>query len=81
MPIDINSLRTTRGGNPDAVRKTQQARFKSVEIVDEVIALDDVLVVHKNDCVEMETARWKHWLDEEGKETSLHCCTNSNNVL
>ena len=45
MPIDINSLRTTRGGNPDAVRKTQQARFKSVEIVDEVIALDDVLVL------------------------------------
>ena len=43
MPIDINSLRTTRGGNPDAVRKTQQARFKSVEIVDEVIALDDVI--------------------------------------
>lgn len=46
MPIDINSLRVSRGGNPDAIRKTQKDRFKSVEIVDEVIALDDVCVLN-----------------------------------
>ena len=44
MPIDINLLRVSRGGNPDAVRKSQKDRFKSVELVDEVIALDDVII-------------------------------------
>lgn len=42
MPIDINLLRVSRGGNPDLIRKTQRDRYKSVEIVDEVVALDDV---------------------------------------
>lgn len=42
MPIDINLLRISRGGNPDLVRKSQKKRFASVELVDEVIALDDV---------------------------------------
>lgn len=42
MPIDINLLRVSRGGNPDLVRKSQKDRFASVELVDEVIALDDV---------------------------------------
>ena len=49
MPIDINLLRITRGGNPDKVRESQKKRFASVELVDEVIALDDVaefLTVH-----------------------------------
>ena len=41
MPIDINLLRVSRGGNPDLVRKSQKDRFASVELVDEVIALDD----------------------------------------
>ena len=42
MPIDINLLRISRGGNPDLVRESQKKRFASVELVDEVIALDDV---------------------------------------
>ena len=42
MPIDINLLRVSRGGNPDLVRQSQRNRFASVELVDEVIALDDV---------------------------------------
>lgn len=42
MPIDINLLRVSRGGNPDLVRQSQKNRFASVELVDEVIALDDV---------------------------------------
>lgn len=49
MPIDINLLRINRGGNPDKVRESQKKRFASVELVDEVIALDDVaefLTVH-----------------------------------
>ena len=42
MPIDINLLRVSRGGNPDIVRQSQKNRFASVELVDEVIELDDV---------------------------------------
>ena len=45
MPIDINLLRISRGGNPDLVRESQKKRFASVELVDEVIALDDVIVL------------------------------------
>ena len=42
MPIDINLLRVSRGGNAELVRQSQRNRFASVELVDEVIALDDV---------------------------------------
>ena len=42
MPIDINLLRVSREGNPELVRQSQRNRFASVELVDEVIALDDV---------------------------------------
>ena len=42
MPIDINLLRVSRGGNPELVRQSQRNRFANVELVDEVIALDDV---------------------------------------
>ena len=45
MPIDINLLRVSRGGNPDLVRQSQKNRFASVELVDEVIELDDVIVL------------------------------------
>ena len=45
MPIDINLLRVSRGGNPDLVRQSQKNRFASVELVDEVIELDDVTVL------------------------------------
>ena len=41
MPIDINWLRKDRGGNPDEIRESQRRRFASVELVDEIIALDD----------------------------------------
>eukprot|EP00753_Platysulcus_tardus_P013334 PLAT3662.28.p1 GENE.PLAT3662.28~~PLAT3662.28.p1 ORF type:complete len:604 (+),score=301.73 PLAT3662.28:50-1861(+) len=41
MPIDINMLRADKGGDPDAVRASQAARGASVELVDEVIAIDD----------------------------------------
>ncbi|KNB41697.1 seryl-tRNA synthetase [Blastocystis sp. subtype 4] len=41
MPIDINLLRVSRGGNPDLVRQSQRNRYASVELVDEVIELDD----------------------------------------
>ena len=50
MPIDINLLRVSRGGNPDLVRKSQKDRFASVELVDEVIALDDVFLVFPIHC-------------------------------
>ena len=42
MPIDINLLRAFKGGVPDLVRLSQAKRFAKVELVDEVIALDDV---------------------------------------
>eukprot|EP00931_Biecheleriopsis_adriatica_P087169 TRINITY_DN61676_c0_g1_i1.p1 TRINITY_DN61676_c0_g1~~TRINITY_DN61676_c0_g1_i1.p1 ORF type:complete len:571 (-),score=126.58 TRINITY_DN61676_c0_g1_i1:186-1898(-) len=42
MPIDINSLRADRGGDPDAVRAAQHKRFKddADQLVDKVLALD-----------------------------------------
>ena len=60
MPIDINLLRVSRGGNPDLIRKSQKDRFKSVELVDEVIALDDVIIHIKHNAIEMETIGWQH---------------------
>eukprot|EP00298_Acanthocystis_sp_HF-20_P012042 c19696_g1_i1.p1 GENE.c19696_g1_i1~~c19696_g1_i1.p1 ORF type:complete len:480 (-),score=199.90 c19696_g1_i1:33-1472(-) len=38
--IDIALLREEKGGNPELVRESQRRRFKSVELVDQVIALD-----------------------------------------
>ncbi len=58
MPIDINLLRVSRGGNPDLIRKSQKDRFKSVELVDEVIALDDVTIHIQHNAIEMETISW-----------------------
>lgn len=41
MVLDINLFRAAKGGNPDAVRESQRRRFASVELVDEIIALDE----------------------------------------
>ena len=41
MPIDINLLRTEKGGNPDLVRKSQKDRFKDETLVDAIIDLDE----------------------------------------
>ena len=41
MVLDINILRKNKGGNPEKVRESQRRRFASVELVDEVIALDE----------------------------------------
>ncbi|KAL6146611.1 hypothetical protein ACLB2K_057289 [Fragaria x ananassa] len=38
--LDINLFREEKGGNPEIIRESQRRRFKSVEIVDEVIQLD-----------------------------------------
>lgn len=38
--LDINLFREEKGGNPEAIRESQRRRFASVELVDEVIALD-----------------------------------------
>jgi seryl-tRNA synthetase len=40
MPLDIVMFREYQGGNPELVRESQRRRFESVEIVDEIIALD-----------------------------------------
>jgi seryl-tRNA synthetase len=42
MPIDINQLRTEKGGDPELVRKSQRDRHAKVELVDEVIELDEL---------------------------------------
>eukprot|EP00798_Chlamydomonas_sp_ICE-L_P002725 gene2725-12598_t len=39
--LDINLLRVEKGGNPEIVKESQRRRFKSVELVDEIIALDN----------------------------------------
>lgn len=41
MPLDINLFRAENGGNPDAIRESQRRRFASVELVDEIIAMDE----------------------------------------
>ncbi|XP_078430837.1 seryl-tRNA synthetase / serine-tRNA ligase [Wolffia australiana] len=38
--LDINLFREEKGGNPELIRESQRRRYKSVEIVDEVIRLD-----------------------------------------
>lgn len=40
MPIDINLLRTDRGGEPQKFRDSQAKRFSDVDLVDKVIELD-----------------------------------------
>lgn len=41
MPLDINLFRKD-GGNPELIRESQRRRFASVELVDEIIAKDDI---------------------------------------
>jgi seryl-tRNA synthetase len=41
MPLDINAFRTFAGGNPDELRESQRRRFKPVEMIDEIIAVDE----------------------------------------
>jgi seryl-tRNA synthetase len=41
MVLDINLFRKEKGGDPDLIRESQRRRFKPVEIVDEIIALDE----------------------------------------
>ncbi|XP_062230081.1 serine--tRNA ligase-like [Phragmites australis] len=38
--LDINLFRTDKGGNLELIREWQRSRFATVELVDEVIALD-----------------------------------------
>lgn len=38
--LDINLFRVEKGGNPDLIRESQRKRNSSVELVDEIIALD-----------------------------------------
>lgn len=40
MPIDINLIRTDRGGNPEVVKKSQRDRFKDETIVDQILEID-----------------------------------------
>ena len=57
MPIDINLLRTYKGGDPEKVRESQRRRFAPVEIVDEIIALDDKWRAATGDVDEMKKDR------------------------
>ena len=41
MPIDINSLRTYKGGNPEAYRLYMKQRFKDPTLIDAVLAKDE----------------------------------------
>jgi len=40
MPIDINELRTYKGGDPEKWRTYQKQRFKPPEVIDQVLELD-----------------------------------------
>ena len=42
MPIDINFLRSDKGGDPEYWRGVMRKRFKPVELIDKVIDLDAV---------------------------------------
>jgi seryl-tRNA synthetase len=41
MPLDMTLFRVN-GGNPESIRESQRRRYASVEIVDEIIAKDDI---------------------------------------
>jgi seryl-tRNA synthetase len=41
MPIEVNWLRDYKGGDPERFREVQRQRFRPVEWVDEVLALDE----------------------------------------
>lgn len=40
MPIDINLLRTEKGGDPEKVRQSQRDRNADETLVDQVIEID-----------------------------------------
>jgi len=42
MPLDINSIRAYKGGDPEKVRESQRRRFADLTVVDKVIAEDEV---------------------------------------
>ncbi|KAJ1563695.1 Cytosolic seryl-tRNA synthetase, partial [Nowakowskiella sp. JEL0078] len=48
--LDINDLRVEKGGNPNKVRESQRKRGASVELVDEILALDALWIkgAHQN---------------------------------
>jgi seryl-tRNA synthetase len=41
MGIDIVLFRADQGGKPDLVRESQRRRYKSPDVVDQVIAADE----------------------------------------
>merc|ERR1711939_1081063 len=41
MVLDINLFRKEKGGDPELIKESQRRRFKPVEIVDEITALDE----------------------------------------
>jgi seryl-tRNA synthetase len=41
MPLDINTIRAYKGGDPEKVRESQRRRFADVVLVDKVIAEDE----------------------------------------
>ncbi|KAL6044637.1 Cytosolic seryl-tRNA synthetase [Balamuthia mandrillaris] len=41
MVLDITLFRKEAGGDPDIIRESQRRRYASVEVVDEIIALDE----------------------------------------
>ena len=41
MPIEINWLRDYKGGDPEKFRQYQRQRFRPVEWVDDVLAVDE----------------------------------------
>ena len=41
MPIDINLLRAEKGGDPEAIKKSQRERFADETLVDQVIEIDE----------------------------------------
>ena len=41
MPLDINTIRAYKGGDPEKVRESQRRRFADVALVDKVIEEDE----------------------------------------
>lgn len=41
MPIDIDLFRKEKGSDPEKIKKSQEARFADVALVDQVIELDE----------------------------------------
>jgi len=59
MPLDINDFREWKGGDISKLKESQRRRFASVEVVDEIVALDEQWRQKRGEIDQMNKAKGK----------------------